>query len=236
MRLKIILKAKDNFLYSEINNYFIQSLIWNSLKKSDFSEMHDSKKFKFFSFSNIFPVEQIRENKRYNLIISSPNKLFIQDLKKGIEEKGEIRIGIHKFHVEESKIFDLPLRERWITGSPIVLYKNNDTLEYFSFEKHKDFEFFFNRIKENAIKKFKMFYNLEKFEFKFFMFDSFKFKRTIVHSIRKNEKAFVIIGTLGEFKIPEIYSSKMRRFYKFIMDTGLGEKNSLGYGFINPKK
>ena len=46
--------------------------------------------------------------------------------------------------------------------------------------------------------------------------------------------ALVIIGSvwylLEKFEISE----EMRRFYWFLMECGLGEKNSMGFGFVNP--
>lgn len=238
MRLLVEFKPSDEVSYNEINNYFVQSLIWSRLKDTDFQEMHDFKGFKFFNFSNIFPVEDFNPEKKYKIIISSPNEYFIQTLKQSFEREPLLRLGKHIFNLVDIKSFKLPLKEKWLLGSPLVLYKNNlpeqKGNEYFSFQRHKDFEFFFNRIKENALKKYRIYFNDNNFDFKFLMFDSFKFKRTVVHKLRKDKKEFVIIGTLGEFKLPKLHSARIKRFFHFIQDVGLGEKNSLGYGFINP--
>ncbi|MEM1988972.1 MAG: CRISPR-associated endoribonuclease Cas6 [Candidatus Woesearchaeota archaeon] len=239
MRLLIEFSPTYAVSYREINNYFIHSMIWRKLKNTTFSDLHDSKGFKYFNFSNIFPVEDFVEGKRYKLIISSPMESFIYTLKDQFEKEPLIRLGKHIFVLSSTKVFKLPLGERWELGSPLVLYKNNfkdeKKLEYYSFEKHKDFEFFFNRIKENALKKYNSFTGKE-FDFKFFMFDSFRFKRTVVHKLNKDGKEFVIIGTLGEFELPKIRSKEVRKFYEFVQEVGLGEKNSLGYGFLNPWK
>jgi CRISPR-associated endoribonuclease Cas6 len=34
----------------------------------------------------------------------------------------------------------------------------------------------------------------------------------------------------------EYVDKKERKFYKFLLDVGVGEKNSLGFGFVNPIK
>ncbi|WP_297065841.1 CRISPR-associated endoribonuclease Cas6, partial [Thermococcus sp.] len=43
-----------------------------------------------------------------------------------------------------------------------------------------------------------------------------------------------VIGSNWELLEKERIKPEERRFYRFIMDAGLGEKNSLGFGFLNP--
>jgi CRISPR-associated endoribonuclease Cas6 len=46
----------------------------------------------------------------------------------------------------------------------------------------------------------------------------------------------VIIGTTWEFTLPHMADSqKETEIIKFILDCGLGERNSLGFGFMNIK-
>ena len=42
---------------------------------------------------------------------------------------------------------------------------------------------------------------------------------------------FLIIGSL--WKNLEKFNMDDKKFYKFILDCGLGEKNSLGFGMLN---
>jgi len=88
MRILISMKTKENFVYNEINQYFIQSFIWNLLRDTGYSGMHDKPNFKFFSFSNIFPVSDFKENEEKQFIISSPDKQFIEIL---AEKLGNIK-------------------------------------------------------------------------------------------------------------------------------------------------
>jgi CRISPR-associated endoribonuclease Cas6 len=92
-----------------------------------------------------------------------------------------------------------------------------------------------NRLKENALKKYRAYYN-EDLEFEENIFDRMVFRKEVAVNIYKKGTRFVIIGSvwkmLEKFEIKPEY----RKFYNFIMDCGLGEKNSLGFGFINPVK
>lgn len=49
--------------------------------------------------------------------------------------------------------------------------------------------------------------------------------------VKKADKMFLIIGTL--WKNLEKFNMDDKRFYRFLMDCGLGEKNSLGFGMVN---
>ena len=66
------------------------------------------------------------------------------------------------------------------------------------------------------------------------IFDKIIFGREVVVPLKKGKNKFLIIGTtwkrLEKFK----YNRDERKLYRFIMDCGLGEKNSLGFGFLNP--
>ena len=64
------------------------------------------------------------------------------------------------------------------------------------------------------------------------IFDLLQFKKEVAITVKKDNKSFIIIGTIWsllEKRIPRGYG----KFYRFIFECGLGEKNSLGFGFLN---
>jgi CRISPR-associated endoribonuclease Cas6 len=63
------------------------------------------------------------------------------------------------------------------------------------------------------------------------LFDSFQFDREVAVRVKKTNKMFLVIGSL--WKNLEKFNMDDKNFYNFIMDCGLGEKNSLGFGMIN---
>ncbi len=232
-RLKIIFTPKESFLYRETNPYFLHSFIWSRLKGTELEKLHDQSWFKFFTFSNIFPIRDFKESQEKWFFVSSPSKFFIETLKEKLEEKPEFRIGQHKCLVNKVKKFNLQISKVYESVTPIVIYKDNKRNLYFSFKRDNDLNFFIERLKENAIKKYKAYYNIEEFEIEDPLFDAVKIKRTTATKIRKNNREFVIIGTQAMFKL-FYYRKGKSRFYRFVMETGLGEKNSFGFGFVNP--
>ncbi|CEG12248.1 CRISPR-associated endoribonuclease Cas6 2 [groundwater metagenome] len=236
MRLIIKLLPKEIFAYEEISKYFIHSFIWNLLKDTEFSKFHDTKKFKFFTFSNIFPVREFKFNEEKQIIISSPNDYFIDTIAEKLRNIRYLKLGIHEFELKEFKKFSMELKQRWETSTPIVLYENNNTNTYYSTNRNPDLNFFLERLKDNALKKFNAFYN-KNFGFEEPIFDRLFFKRQVAVHMKKDMANFLFLGTLWEFEINLLrMNEEKRRFYEFIMDCGLGEKNSFGFGFVNMKK
>ena len=81
-------------------HHYVQGLIYNTLRGSVYDN-HDKLGYKFFSFSNIFPSDDLQKNDLRNLIISSPSNDFISYLQEQLEYvSNNIRIGRMKFKID----------------------------------------------------------------------------------------------------------------------------------------
>lgn len=217
------------------NKHAVQGFVYNMLKNTPYGKRHDEPKFKFFSFSDIF----VDSNGRPSLIVSSPDRKFVKALYSSLKGRSRIHLGKLELEIAEVKAFSLPLRRMFQTGSPVVLYRDKEKNEYFQLHHHEDLTFFLKRLRENAEKKYNAFYNDE------FTLEGPIFDR-LVPKLRKNGKLdvyvkvvkngipFAVISSNWELLEKEIIKPEERRFYRFIMDAGIGEKNSLGFGFLNP--
>lgn len=233
MRLMITFDSTEKI--PQPNKHAVQGFIYNMLKGTQYGERHDEPRFKFFTFSDFF---RDRSGKP-TFVISSPDRGFVNALYHTTKEKERVYIGKQELRITRVKRFQLPLRKRFQTGSPVVLYKNAEKNEYFKLHAHRDLRFFIERIKENAEKKYNAFYG-ESFVLEGPIFDR------LIPKVRKNGKidvyvkvvkngvSFPVIGSNWELLEKDKIKPKERRFYRFIMDAGLGEKNSLGFGFLNP--
>ncbi len=229
MRILVNFEAQQSFPYSAINSYQISSLIWNILRDTEYSDMHNTGGFKFFSFSNVFPIgDVISEGQTLSFIISSPDRKFISCLKKNFFEL--FWLGNLSFKVSKISKFSPSLNIHWKTASPVTLYKDNKRNLYVNLNKG-DLLLFFKRLKENSLKKFKAFfgYSLEDISF----FDAFKFKKQVSIQLSKKDSSFIILGSHWEFILPNYLTKEERKFFSFLHESGLGEKNSWGFGFVN---
>ncbi|NJF24261.1 CRISPR-associated endoribonuclease Cas6 [Thermococcus sp. Bubb.Bath] len=234
MRLKLSL-IPQNGKFSRPNKHAVQGFIYHMLKGTEYGQRHDQPKFKFFTFSDFF-VD--REGKA-TFLVSSPDSGFIRALQSAVKERESVYIGNDEYRVVEIKKFKLPLRNRFQTGSPIVIYRNSEEDEYFKLHAHRDLWFFLERLKDNAERKYNAFYN-DDFILEGPLFDRLipkvrnNNKLDVYVKVVKNGVPFPVIGSNWELLEKERIEPQERKFYRFIMEAGLGEKNSLGFGFLNP--
>ncbi|AFL96014.1 CRISPR-associated Cas6 family protein 2 [Thermococcus cleftensis] len=236
MRLKITLEGNNGVPYQP-NKHAVQGFIYNMLKDTEYGKRHDEPRFKFFTFSDFF---RDREG-RLTFLVSSPERGFIETLYSNIRGRNHIYIGKHQLALVEIKKFKVPLRRRFQTGSPVVIYRNARENEYFKFHAHHDLRFFVERLKDNAERKYNAFYG-EDFALDGPLFDRIipklrnNGKLDVYVKVVKNGVPFPVIGSNWELLEKERIGPHERKFYRFLMDAGLGEKNSLGFGFLNPVK
>jgi CRISPR-associated endoribonuclease Cas6 len=81
MRLLIELLSTNRSAYESQYHYHLQSFIYSLVRNSTYHYLHDKEGYKFFCYSNIFPIRKtIRQNDSSTLIISSPDSQFISVL------------------------------------------------------------------------------------------------------------------------------------------------------------
>ena len=229
MRLLLKFHNSKNLNPFKIGKFEIQGFIYSLLKDSRFHYLHDTKGFKFFCFSNVF-----MSNNEYNLIVSSPNPKLIKTIYYKLKTIDILRLGEDSYTLIEVNLINLPKKFNYFkTSTPIVLFHNQIMNNHcYSFKNDNiNYAWFFNRLKENALKKYNAFYD-DEYYFEEPLFDSFSFKREVAIPFERYNHKFVLIGSLWDNLTCNINKSN-RKFYEFIYESGLGEKNSTGMGFIN---
>ena len=213
----------------KISKFEIQGFIYSLLKDTRFHYLHDIKGFKFFCFSNIFVV-----NGEYNLIISSPNSKLVKTMFYKLRTIDNLRLGDEVYTLIDSKLINTPKEFNYFkTSTPVILFHNQTRNNHcYSFKKDNiNYTWFFNRLKENALKKYNAFYD-DEFYFEGPLFTSFSFKREVAMNFERYYHKFLLIGSLWDNLTFNI-SKENRKFYEFIYDSGIGEKNSTGMGLLN---
>ena len=231
MRLLLKLRAEKFLPSSKVNKHTVQGLIYSLLYDTEFSGLHTKSGFKFFTYSDIFPSGDFYPHKEKTLIVSSPKPKFIQALYDNLRESRYVYLSDSPLRVAEVKKFKINVNGRFISGSPVVLQVDNKKNIYFSFKRGNTIQQFLKMVKENALKKYNAYYN-DELTLEEEIFDLLQYKKEVVIPVKRGEKSFPIIGSvwsLLEKRIPKGY----RKFYLFIAECGIGEKNSLGFGFLN---
>lgn len=222
----------------------LQGFIYSLIKKTKFKFLHNlpQKESRLFSFSQIFSQKKRQD---YSLIFASPISELVKSLynlnfrntKIGENDgqlKGKRIINFHlnyplSLKTETPIILRIPKEKYSLYGLKLVkLYP------YFYWRPHREnisFEPFIQQLEAGVYKKYKLFTGREITEQP--IFSKFLYKKTLDLPYFKDGEKIFRIGTLWEFGVnPSIDLNLVR----FIMDTGLGELNSQGYGFMSVKR
>ena len=223
------------------------------VRDTDYKHIHDKKRYKFFCFSNIIPIAaSIMNGDVCTLIISSPNAKFISVLYDKIMESNPlIKIGNMQFRLCFLKIFSLKLPENHqftiTTGTPIIIrlpeqkYKEHGIMpkinyKYLYWRKEYPIDLFLSQIWINLLKKYFEYHNREYNHnnsiSSFNLFSKLTFKKQISTKIFMKDREHIVIGSIWDFHFKQITNPEI---VQFALDVGLGERNSLGFGFLNIK-
>ncbi len=267
MRLLLKLQCLEDNIYDLQYHYHLQSVIYSFLKDGKFDFIHNKLGYKFFCFSNIFPVSYLRKNDVRNLIISSPNQYLISYLYHKLQRLmgSFLEIGKMKFSLSSVDQFEIELfssnKITIVTGTPIIIripieqydlygYKISKDYAYVYWRKDHPIELFVKQLESNLIKKYiqycetvdnygvspnssKLNTNYFQDTISFWLFQNFKLKKQISSRIPIKGTTHIVIGTLWEFSFNLKINSDSIQILQFLLDVGLGERNSLGFGFMN---
>jgi CRISPR-associated endoribonuclease Cas6 len=256
-RLLLKLKSKEDVKYEMEYHCHLQGFIYDLLRGSVYEQLHDTEGSKFFSFSNIFPFDDPKKDDIRNLIISSPDTDFIRYLFDMLQiisrRETQINIGTMKFTIEYLKELHTKVPDtnfKLITGTPIVIRIGKERYEKYGYESVFDnftywrneqpIDVFVEQLQIKLLSKYARYHTQtykDYYEFlakckDYKIFDIFRFKKQISTKLVIKGLPRVIIGSLWEFIFNNISNSN-NDIIQFALDSGLGERNSLGFGFMN---
>ncbi len=244
MRLLLELTSSCNAVYDLSYYNKVQGFIYKLIKDTPYNILHDKKGYKFFCFSNIFPIGDFKMGDRRRLLISSPDTFFIKLLEDKLKQySGQINIGDLSFSIEAVKVIQPKITNnlRLITATPIILripkknyekYGIKSDKEYIYWQPDYPFETFIKQLEENIIKKYKEFYKNDIQEFP--IFEQFVFKKSTVSHVFIDGQEYRFFGSIWEFKFNGLkYNKEKEDVLRFAIDCGLGERNTFGFGFVN---
>lgn len=248
MRILLKLKSLKNCAYDLKYYNKVRGFLYGLQKNSKYFNKHDNTGYKLYSFSNILPPKDIFTGNVRTLIISSPDTDFLYflygKLSAMMHSTNPVNIGEMQFEIENVSFLKTFIRDNsaLITGTPIVMripkeqYKNygiesNRPYEYWRPEH--DFNAFVKQLSDNLVKKYNQYYNKKVQEQN--LFEMFKFKKPVcVHRI-ENGIEIKTIGSLWEFQFNHL-EPEQRRILHLGLESGFGELNSSGFGFMNVVK
>ncbi|WP_461207283.1 CRISPR-associated endoribonuclease Cas6 [Clostridium sp. DL1XJH146] len=241
MRISVKFSSENNIILPKNHNHIIQATILNYLSNKEYQTfIHDEgfkrekRNFKLYTFSRPqgnFSINKdnntIDFKKELELIISSVDDNLIKYFINESISNEVIRLGRNNVYIEEIKVINKRYEpgDKFYTKSAITIYSTFQNEErkktYYYSPYESEFE---ELIRNNLIKKYISYYGKEP--------QSKEFTIKIASGKKPREmwlvyKGFKIKGWHGEFIL-----DGSKELLKIAYDTGLGAKNSQGFGCV----
>ncbi len=238
MRLEIILKGKNNFKVPFNYNHILSAIIYNKISDLNFAnELHSSKSFKFFTFSQIYIPKRrivkdgiIAKDGVISFYISSPNDFLIKSLVDGFLEDLEISFQNQKLTIQKIEALKTPefsSKSEFKTLAPIIVRTKKEIDGELKIWDLAPSDKFFKSLENNLIKKYIKFNNLTKTDKKINIYSDMNFVKRKRISINKGNAT-----THHRAYMMDLILEGDLNLIEFAYDVGIGEKNSMGFGMI----
>lgn len=241
-------------------HYHLQAAIYSLIREGGLPSVHEKRGYKFFCFSNIFPFGNFEQGVERNLLVSSPDHAIIESIERAasskIKSRQPLAMGGLRFTIScVSKPFRTNLEGPEITvrsATPIVMRIPKTRYEEYGIKPEIDYDYVFWRetipldafvkqLQDGMIKKWKEYFASSPNDENRFAEEEllpeityYKFIRTISKPLVMKMQRQMVIGSLWEIGFAST-SDVQRRLLEFAIDCGFGERNSLGFGFVNPQ-
>ena len=245
LRLILELRSSTNVLLNFEYYSKVQGFVYSILRNTSFHYLHDKIGYKFFSFSNIFKIKNNTDNNLFCLLISSPSSKLIREIGYYLQNIKDYHIPIeigNIFELDSFRILDanLSFPLKLITASPIIIripakrFSKDSDNQYpyriIYWRSSHSIDLFIEHLESNLKKKY---YEFCSHKINERLFEQFTFKKQVSTRILIGDRSIPIIGSLWEFCF---FKHIKQDFQLFALDCGLGERNSMGFGFVNPIK
>lgn len=227
--------------------------MYGLLKGTVYKGTHDKPSYKNFCFSNIFPVdakggtpESMKKGELKNLLISSPDANLISAFASSLAKVQRFNVGDMLFSLRKVKVVSTKIEKRaaLITHTPIIIRIPQHNYEkygiisehpYVYWRKNLPFNAFLRQLEENLIKKYQEYKTVKLDESAYLpLFQQFLFIKPLCSHIIIGGREFRAFSSLWEFYFDHL-SKEQLALLQFGIDAGFGERNSLGFGFMNVK-
>lgn len=229
IKVNLSIKLKENIKFFDLSEKLSQGVNKYFLYNEELKTFHKENKFKFYNVSLLNPIEMdklYKKDKIYNLEIKFSDKKILNSFYKSLLEIENTIFSLVNRDYEVTKQ-DTPIREIVsITPCVISLKKQNPkdkVLNLSVYDYKKDIAISY--LNTNAIRKYNLITN-SNIENHCFIEDIEILNRK---SFSFNYKKTKIISNKFKIKVKEDKLSQDIAFA--ILGAGLGEKNSLCYGF-----
>lgn len=251
MRVIAHLQARFDAAYDNTYHHKLRGRIWNALEGTEYDEIHHENEPKGFTYSNPFPPRDMQEGDERTILIASPHEELLAHVAENLKSERELNVGEMPFTVKNVNAIATDVGEPGTSGTidtgTGVLVRippwrfddydidvNHDESEFWR-PKHT-MEPFRNQIEDNLDKKHGLFcpdHLPGPSEVGGDLFDGYELIKTFAIPVTVTEgvrETWILSKWKFDYTVRDDHH---RRHLNLALDTGIGERNSLGFGFVN---
>lgn len=254
MRLLVHLRARAEADYVTAYHRELAGRLWRALDKPRFDALHDSDAPPGFCFSNPFPVGSVAAGDRRRLLIAAVDEAVLEAIAASLQAEPEVTIGEMAFTVEEITLVTPDVGEPGTQGiiesaTGLVVRIPPRRFAEYGIDVESDAPEFWKpehslrplkrQLEQNLDRKHELFapdHHPGPSAVDGDLFNEYELIKTYALPVTVTagvEETYV----LSKFRFGyRVRDETHRRHLNLALDTGIGERNSLGFGFVNVRE
>jgi CRISPR-associated endoribonuclease Cas6 len=246
------LSARADATYQNDYHHKLRGRLWDALGGTDYDERHDDGEPPGFTYSNPFPPHDMKEGDDRKLLVASPEEELLANVAADLLEERELNIGEMPFHVDdvtslEPDVGEPGTRGTIETGTGLLVrippwrceeyginHPGGDTAVFWRPEH--SMEPLRTQLEANLNQKHDRFAHDHlpgPSDVDGDLFDGYELIKTFAVPVTVTEgQEMTYVLSKWEFSYT-VRDDHHRRHLNLALDCGLGERNSLGLGFVN---
>lgn len=251
MRVLARLRARADSVYDNAYHHKLRGRLWDALEDTQYDDTHDENRPKGFTYSNPFPPGNLEQGDDRTLLVASPHEELLANVAADLLDKPELNIGEMPFTVTDVNALSTDVGEPGTsgtieTGTGVLVRIPPWRFDDYDIDvEHEEAEFwkpehtmepFLNQIENNLDKKHDLFcpeYRPGPSEVGGDLFDGYELIKTFALPVtvtQGREETWILSKWRFDYTVRD---DDHRRHLNLALDVGIGERNSLGFGFVN---
>ena len=251
MRLLVRLSARADTTYDNTYHHKLRGRLWRALQDTEYEQYHDENRPVGMTYSNPFPPGNMKEDDEKTLLVAAPQEDLLAEVAEDLVNDRELNIGEMPFHVDELSSLAPDVGEPGTTGTiesgtGLLVRIPPWKAEEYGIEKQGDQAIYWRpehsmepirtQLENNLDKKHRLFcpeHLPGPSDKSYSLFDDYELIKTFSIPItvsQGTEMTYVLSKWRFGYTVRD---DDHRRHLNLALDTGLGERNALGLGFIN---
>ena len=252
MRVLARLRVRADAAYDNAYHHKLRGRLWRALEGTAFDEDHDGNDPPGFTYSNPFPPGDMEEGDERTLLVASPHEELLTHVARDLRAEPELNVGEMPYWVEDLSALAPDVGEPGSsgvieTGTGVVVrippwrckeygidHPGGDTAVFWRPEH--TMEPFRNQVVANLDRKHELFapeHLPGPSDRDGELFDSYELIKTFALPVtvtEGEEMTYVVSKWRLGYRVRDDHH---RRHLNLALDCGIGERNSLGFGFVN---